>query len=141
MTAMTRCTRGLVLAAGIIVAAAATPAVAETVSFRADILPIAGTNSTASGELTADYDTSSKKFTWRGTYRGLSTYATSAVLHGPQPGLPGAVVRLRNIDSPFEGDAIISDQQAADLLAGKWFILIRTAASPQGELRGQIVRK
>ena len=39
-------------------------------------------------------------------------------------------MKLRNIDSPFEGTAIISDQQAGDLVAGKWFILIRTAASP-----------
>jgi hypothetical protein len=47
---------------------------------------------------------------------------------------------MRNIDSPFEGTAIISEQQAGDLEAGKWFILIRTAAAPQGELRGQLVR-
>jgi len=63
-----------------------------------------------------------------------------AVVDGAGAGRQGAVVRLRNIDSPFEGTAIISDQQAGDLVAGKWFILIRTAASPNGELRGQLVR-
>ena len=132
--------KGLLGLAAAILTAAASPALAETLSFKADIQPIAGTNSKGSGELTAEYDTSSKKLTWRGSYKGLSTYAISAVLHGPDPGRPGAVVRMRNIDSPFEGTAIISDQQAADLTAGKWFVLIRTAAAPQGELRGQLVR-
>jgi hypothetical protein len=132
--------KGLLVLAAAILAAAATPALAETLSFKADILPIAGTNSKASGVLTAEYDTSSKKLTWHGSYKGIGTYAISAVLHGPDPGRPGAVVKLRNIDSPFEGTAIISDQQAGDLAAGKWFVLIRTAASPGGELRGQLVR-
>jgi len=132
--------KGLLALAAAILTAGASPALAETLSFKSDIQPIAGTNSKASGELTAEYDTSSKKLTWHGSYKGLSTYAVSAVLHGPDPGRPGAVVRMRNIDSPFEGTAIISDQQAADLTAGKWFVLIRTAAAPQGELRGQLVR-
>lgn len=133
--------QGLLALAALAFAAAGSPALAETLSFKADIQPIAGTSSKASGELTAEYDTSSKKLTWHGSYKGISTYAISAVLHGPDPGRPGAVVRMRNIDSPFEGTAIISDQQATDLVAGKWFVLIRTAAAPQGELRGQLLRK
>ena len=132
--------RGLLVLVAATLGAGTSPALAEMLSFKADIQPIAGTNSKASGTLTAEYDTSSKKLTWHGTYKGIGTYAISAVLHGPDPGRPGAVVKLRNIDSPFEGTAIISDQQAADLQAGKWFILIRTAAAPQGELRGQLVR-
>jgi len=132
--------RGLLVLVAATLGAGTSPALAEMLSFKADIQPIAGTNSKASGTLTAEYDTSSKKLTWHGTYKGIGTYAISAVLHGPDPGRPGAVVKLRNIDSPFEGTAIISDQQAADLEAGKWFILIRTAAAPQGELRGQLVR-
>jgi CHRD domain len=132
--------KGLLVLAAATLGAAASPALAETLSFKADIQPIAGTNSKASGTLTAEYDTSSKKLTWHGSYKGIGTYAISAVLHGPDPGRPGAVVKLRNIDSPFEGTAIISEQQAGDIEAGKWFILIRTAASPTGELRGQLVR-
>jgi hypothetical protein len=133
--------KGMLMLAATILVAAASPALAEMLSFKADMQPIAGVDSKASGALTAEYDTSSKKLTWHGTYKGIGTYAISAVLHGPDPGRPGAVVKLRNIDSPFEGTAIISDQQATDLEAGKWFILIRTAAAPQGELRGQLVRK
>ena len=132
--------RGLLVLVAATLGAGTSPALAEMLSFKADIQPIAGTDSKASGTLTAEYDTSSKKLTWHGTYKGIGTYAISAVLHGPDPGRPGAVVKLRNIDSPFEGTAIIADQQAADLEAGKWFILIRTAAAPHGELRGQLVR-
>jgi hypothetical protein len=124
----------LVLAAILI---AASPALAETLSFKADLLPVDGTNSKASGTLSADYDTDSKKLTWHGTYSGLATYATAANMHGPTNAV---VVRLRTIDSPFEGTAIVAEKQAPDLIGGRWFILVRTAASPNGELRGQIVR-
>jgi hypothetical protein len=125
----------LVLAAAILASAATSAALAETLTFKADLKPVEGTASKATGTLTADYDTATKKLTWRGSYRGLGTYATAANMHGPAG---GAVVRLRSVDSPFEGIAIVSEAQAADLVAGRWYILIRTAAYPDGELRGQI---
>lgn len=128
--------RTLILAAAVLGAAIA-PAFAETLSFKADLLPVTGTNSTGKGSLTADYDTESKKLTWRGTYRGIGTYATGAELLGPGNVLS---VRLRSFDSPFEGTAILSDRQANDLMAGRWIILIRTSAFPNGELGGQIVK-
>jgi CHRD domain len=137
MTATSTRSRFLVLAATVLAGAATSPACAETVSFKADLAAIAGTNSKAAGTLTADYDTSSKKLTWRGSYRGLGTYATAANLHGTTNRV---VVRLRDIDSPFEGTAIVSERQAADLIAGSWYLLVRTAAYPNGELRGQLTR-
>jgi len=129
--------RFLVLAAALLAGAATSPARAETLSFKADLAAIAGTDSKAAGTLTADYDTNSKKLTWRGTYRGLGTYATAANLHGTTNRV---VVRLRDIDSPFEGTAIVSERQAADLIAGRWYILVQTAEHPNGELRGQLTR-
>jgi hypothetical protein len=127
------------LASALLVAAAPVVALAETLSFKAELVPVDGTDSKAAGNLTADYDTASKKFTWSGTYRGLGTYATAGGFHGP-PGAHSGFVRLRNIDSPFEGTAILSDKQGQDLTAGLWSIVIRTAAFPNGELRGQVVR-
>ncbi len=119
-------------------AAAPVTAIAETLTFKAALAPVDGTGSKAAGDLAADYDTDTKKFTWSGSYRGLGTYATAGGFHGP----PGArsFVRLQNIDSPFEGTAILSDKQAQDLTAGLWSVVIRTAAFPNGELRGQVVR-
>ncbi len=88
----------------------------------------------------ADYDTDSKKFTWSGSYKGVATYATSASFHGAPDGPRRGFVRIQTIDSPFEGSAILSDKQGEGLLAGEWSIVIRTAGSPKGELRGQLVR-
>jgi CHRD domain len=125
------------LLAVIMLGTATAPAVAETLSFKADLRAVAGTNSTAAGTFTADYDSDSKKLNWRGSYHGIGTYATAATLFGPG-NVPA--VRLRSFDSPFQGTAILSDKQAADLTAGRWFILIRTSAFPNGELGGQIVK-
>jgi hypothetical protein len=113
------------------------PALAETLSFKADLVGVTGTNSTATGTLTAAYDTGSKKFSWRGSYAGVGTYATGAAIYGP-----GNVqeVKLRTVDSPFEGNAILTDKQGADLIAGHWLIIIRTAGFPNGELGGKITR-
>jgi hypothetical protein len=115
--------------------ALASPAHAETLSFKANLMAVAGTNSTASGSLVAEYDSGSKKLTWRGTYSGIGTYATAAAIYGPGNKV---IIRLRKYDSPFEGTAILADPQAAELKAGKWFVLVRTSAFPNGELRGQI---
>ncbi len=116
------------------------PAAAATLTFKANIQGVAGSNSKATGILTAEYDTDTKKLSWQGRYRGLGTYATGANFHGPAAPdqNAGIVLKLRNYDSPFNGTAILSNRQASQLTAGKWYILIRTAAHPAGELRGQL---
>jgi hypothetical protein len=123
------------LLAVLLLAASALPALAETLAFKADLTPVAGTNSKAGGTLAVQYDTNSKKLTWQGSYRGLGTYATAANLHGPDGAI---VVRLRSTDSPFEGTTLVPAKQGADLIGGRWYILVRSAAFPDGELRGQI---
>lgn len=122
------------------IACLSTGARAETVRFNANLLPVAGTGSKASGTLVADYDTDTKRLTWSGSYTGLATYATAASFHGAAAGPRRGVVRLQTIDSPFEGSAVLGDKQAEGLLAGEWSIVIRTAGFPNGELRGQLVR-
>jgi hypothetical protein len=117
--------------------AATAPARAETINLKADLVAVAGTNSTATGALAADYDTSSKKLHWRGTYAGIGTYATGGAIYGPGNTVEA---KLRAFDSPFEGSAVLSDKQEADLLAGRWVIIIRTAAFANGEIGGSIVR-
>jgi hypothetical protein len=34
----------------------------------------------------------------------------------------------------------LTEAQAADLLAGRWYVNIHTAANPGGEIRGQVTR-
>ena len=42
--------------------------------------------------------------------------------------------------SPVEGSATLTDAQAADLVAGKYYVNIHTAANPGGEIRGQVTK-
>jgi hypothetical protein len=42
--------------------------------------------------------------------------------------------------SPFEGEATLTDAQASDLMAGKWYFNIHTAANKGGEIRGQVTK-
>jgi hypothetical protein len=42
--------------------------------------------------------------------------------------------------SPFTGTAALTEAQAADLLAGRWYVNVHTAGNPGGELRGQLMK-
>ncbi len=53
----------------------------------------------------------------------------------------GVAVAIPNATaSPVEGSATLTDAQAADLVAGKYYINIHTAANPGGEIRGQVMK-
>jgi hypothetical protein len=100
---------------------------------------------TTSGTGTADidYDAATKKLTWKVTYSGLSGPATAAHFHGPaEPGKnAGVAVAIPNAtSSPAEGSATLTDAQAADLMAGKYYVNVHTAANPGGEIRGQVTK-
>jgi len=100
---------------------------------------------TSAGKGTADldYDAASKKLTWKLNYSGLSGPATAAHFHGPAEAgkNAGVAVAIPNAGtSPAEGSATLTDAQAADLMAGKLYINVHTAANPGGEIRGQVMK-
>src|SRR5437868_1128618 len=99
--------------------------------------------SAGTGTADIDYDAATKKVSWKVIYSGLSGPATAAHFHGPaEAGKNGGVaVPIPNIaSSPAEGSATLTDAQAADLMAGKYYINVHTAANPGGEIRGQVTK-
>ena len=131
------------LALGATVALAG-PAFAEkmkaTLDGKSEVPP---NTSAATGSADIDYDAASKKLTWKLTYSGLSGPATAAHFHGPAEAgkNAGVAVAIPNATaSPAEGSATLTDAQAADLTAGKYYINVHTAANPGGEIRGQVTK-
>jgi len=123
------------------------PASTETLNLK--VAPLSGANEvpavTTQGKGTAvvTYDTTSKKLTWTVTYSGLSGPATAAHFHGPAEAGKNAGVAVpipNQATSPVNGSATLTDAQAADLLAGKYYVNVHTAANPGGEIRGQVTK-
>jgi len=120
------------------------PASAETFKATLDAKSEVPPNaSTATGTADINYDPASKKLSWKLTYSGLSGPATAAHFHGPaEPGKnAGVAVAIPNAGtSPAEGSATLTDAQASDLEAGKYYVNVHTAANPGGEIRGQVTK-
>jgi hypothetical protein len=111
-----------------------------TLDSKAEVPP---NTSAGTGTADVDYDAASKKLTWKLTYSGLSGPATGAHFHGPAEAGKNAGVKVaipNATSSPAEGSAILTDEQAADLTAGKYYINVHTAANPGGEIRGQVTK-
>lgn len=121
-------------------------AFAETVNVKASLKAsdsVPPNNSNGTGSLQATYDTANKQLTYTVTYSGLTGNATAAHFHGPaDPGkTAGVVVPVQgSVASPIKGTATLTDAQAADLLAGKWYFNVHTEANKPGEIRGQVTK-
>ena len=118
---------------------------AETVAFKANLaggaeVPPKATD--GKGTATASLDTATKALTYSVEYSGLTGPATAAHFHGPaEPGAnAGVVVPFATPASPINGTTTLTDAQMADLMAGKWYANVHTAANPAGEIRGQMTR-
>jgi CHRD domain len=121
------------------------PAFAEKMTIMLDgASEVPPNTSTGKGTAEIDYDAATKKLSWKVSYSGLTGPATAAHFHGPaEPGKnAGVKVAIPNIGtSPAEGSATLTDEQAAEFTAGKYYVNIHTMANPGGELRGQVVKK
>jgi len=125
---------------------AAAPAFAETLTFKASMTTtqeVPPTQGAGKGEVTATYDTASKKLSWKGSYSDLSGPATAAHFHGPAAAGKNAGVVIpifagAAAKSPFEGSATLTDAQAKELLGGEWYVNVHTATNKAGEIRGQL---
>lgn len=97
--------------------------------------------SPATGTVDAVFDKNTNQLRWKVSYAGLTGPATAGHFHGPAAVGANAGVALgwpAPIRSPMEGTATLTAAQAADLLGGRWYANIHTAANPGGEVRGQM---
>jgi hypothetical protein len=136
---------GLTALACAAVLAVASPAMAANVNLKADLKAtseVPPTDSKGSGSVTATFDTASKKLSWKGTVSGLTGPATAAHFHAGEAGKNGGVVvPIAGADKgSFEGSATLTDAQAAELMDGKWYVNVHTAANKGGEIRGQVTK-
>ena len=127
--------------------ALATPSMAAMVNMKAELKAsneVPPNSSKGTGEVTATYDTASKKLSWKGTYSGLTGAATAAHFHAGEAGKNGGVVvpifQGPTAKSPFEGSKTLTAAQASDMMAGRWYVNIHTAANKAGEIRGQVTK-
>ena len=126
--------------------ALAPAAFAQAVNYKADLKAasqVPPNDSKGTGALTATYDPASKKLTYTVNYKDLTGPATAAHFHGPADAKTNAAVVVPvngAVTSPIKGEATLTDAQAADLLAGKLYVNIHTAANPGGEIRGQVTK-
>ena len=98
-----------------------------------------GTGSSGTGLAIVTLDDSLNLFSWNVSWSGLSGEVTLAHFHGPALPNQNAGVQVGiATTNPSIGSATISSGQAADLLAGLWYINIHSTVSPGGEIRGQV---
>lgn len=137
---------GVVGVAAASMLALAPAAFAQAVTYKANLTGAAQVppNTTkGTGTLQATYDPASKKLTYTVNYKDLTGPATAAHFHGPADAKTNAAVVVpaaAPLTSPIKGEATLTDAQAADLVAGRWYFNIHTAANPPGEIRGQVMK-
>jgi hypothetical protein len=118
---------------------------AEVVKLQAELKgsnEVPPNSSTGSGTAEATLDTDTRLLTYTVTYSGLTGPVMGAHFHGPSEAGKNAGIALpfKTVQSPIQGNATLTDSQAADLLAGKWYANVHTGANPGGELRGQMLK-
>jgi Cu/Zn superoxide dismutase len=118
---------------------------AATVTLKADLQPSSEVkDSQGHGMLTATFNTESNLLKYHATYEGLTGAAVAAHFHGPaEPGENAGpqVPVAKPLDSPINGKATLTPEQAKELLDGKWYFNVHTAKNPGGEIRGQVTKE
>ncbi len=115
---------------------------AAIVTFKADLKGsnfVPPNNLSGTGYLTATLNTASNVLTWHVSVFRLSGRHAGIAFHGPAAPNENAGSILSS-GSLFAGSATLTDEQAANLIAGNWYAVIYTRSPRRSEIRGQVVR-
>lgn len=136
---------GILAMAAAIAFSAVSPALAQgtttlhaTLTGAAHVPPVT-TDGTGTGTFT--YNPTTMTLTWSITYTGLSGPVIRATISGPAAATANGnpVMSLgNNLATPINGSAVLTQEQASQLLNGQLYIDIRTGQHRTGEVRGQI---
>ncbi|MDH6232431.1 hypothetical protein M2281_003030 [Mesorhizobium soli] len=119
------------------------PGLAESINFAAKMdgtHEVPPTDSKGTGIVTVTYDPDTKTMEWTLKYSGLTGEPMAAHFHGPaEPGKNADIaVPIPDTKSGSKGSATLTDEQANDLTAGKYYVNVHTEKHPDGEIRGQV---
>jgi hypothetical protein len=124
------------------------PSFAATIKLKAELKPtneVPPNDTKSTGSVDITFDEATKKLAWKGTYANLSGPPSAAHFHGPAPAGKNAGILIPifvtpGTQSPFEGSAILTDEQVGYLNTGMLYVNIHTNANKGGELRGPVTR-
>ena len=135
--------KSLLIAAALLTGFVFVPAsFADVVKYKADLTASASVppiDSKGTGTADVTYDTATKMLNWKVSYKKLSGAVTAAHFHGPASVTENAAPVVDVSKMVKKGMATLTDAQAADLAAGKWYLNLHTKKFPAGEIRGQVV--
>ena len=126
----------------LLIAGAAQAATVDFATALTGSAEVPANNTTGKGQVNVKLDTSTKILEYKVTYSGLTGPATAAHFHGPAAASANAppVIAMTSLASPIIGAAKLTDAQIAELMAGKWYFNVHTAAHKGGEIRGQLTK-
>jgi hypothetical protein len=108
---------------------------------------VPASGSSATGTVDANYNRLTKTLTYKITFSGLSGNATASHIHGlAEPGINAPVLQSFSpfpaaTSGTYSGSLLIDGVKFTEenLLAGRYYFNIHTAAKPGGEIRAQLL--
>jgi hypothetical protein len=130
-----------VIAVGAWAAVGVCAANADILNFQAELKAAPPGSAAATherGEVNALLDTDRRLLDYTVRYSGVSGPVNAGF--ASSSGAAVVVAPASHNGEPIHGVATLTDAQIADLTAGRWVFDIRSSATPQAELKGQVRR-
>jgi hypothetical protein len=129
----------IALAALFLAAGPALAAITQLSAVLSGAQEVPPTPTNGSGAASLNYNDANQQLSVAVIAFGLQGTVTAVHIHGPAgPGATGPIVFSLPASISTGATLTLTAAQAADLLAGRWYLDVHTTAFPNGEIRGQI---